>query len=296
MIRSLVCRPFVVPSRAPLLLAIPALVAVGCSAPDRPDASADNAASSMSDAASRVPAAPTDATPLIERLVAGQPVFGAFPGESTRAQGALMGANRELDFVFYSLESGPFDLETAGEYMAGIAEGAGDATPHPLILRIPSIRDGAEAAQDHVARALDAEMAAIVFPHVESPEDAAVAVAAMGDALWPANPEGSLLAILIIEDRAGVERADEIVGTAGVSVVFAGPGDLRRAYGGDMEAVENAIQRVLAACLAHGVPCGITAGADDIAGRIAQGFRIFIVNDVAAVRVGRMHEQSRGSG
>ena len=282
----------------PSLFVLLALAAAGCSVPEQPDAPAGDEQAPAGD--EQAPAgdnptstdavslpAPADASTLIELLAVGQPVFGSFPGESTRAQGALMGANRELDFVFYSLESGPFDLETAGEYLAGIAEGSGDAPPHPLILRVPPIRDGADAARDHVARALDAGMAAIVFPHVESAEDAAVAVSSMGDALWPGNPSGSLLSILIIEDRAGVERVDEIVGTAGVSVVFAGPGDLRRAYEGDMEAVEEAIQSVLAACLAHGVPCGITAGVDDIAERIAQGFRMFIVNDAAAVAVGR---------
>lgn len=55
-----------------------------------------------------------------------------------------------------------------------------------------------------------------------------------------------------------------------------------------MEAVEGAIQTVLSACQAHGVPCGITAGVDDVAERIAQGFRMFIVSDPAAVTAGRM--------
>ena len=49
----------------------------------------------------------------------------------------------------------------------------------------------------------------------------------------------------------------------------------------------GAIQQVLAACQSHGVPCGITAGVDDIAERIEQGFRMFIVSDPAAVTAGR---------
>ena len=171
--------------------------------------------------------------------------------------------------------------------LEGIAEGSGTDAPHPLVLRVPPIRNGTEQAAANVAEALDAGVAAIVFPHVESAEDAAVAVSVMGSELWPANPDGTLLSILIVEDRSGVERVDEIVSTPGVSIVFAGPGDLRRAYEGDMEAVEGAIQAVLAACQRHDVPCGITAGADDIADRIAQGFRVFIVGDAAAVPVGR---------
>ncbi len=131
-------------------------------------------------------------------------------------------------------------------------------------------------------------MAGVVFPHVESAEDATAAVSAMGGDSWPGDAEGALVNMLIVEDRAAVERVDEIVATPGVSVVFAGPGDLRRAYDGDMAAVEDAIQAVAAACEDHDVPCGITAGPDDIADRIAQGFRVFIVSDPAAVTAGRL--------
>ncbi len=252
---------------APALSVATALTAAGCAAPD--------------------PAA-TDASALARLLADGQAVFGVFSGPTTAEQGALMGQDRELDFVFYSLESGPFDIMSTRVYMSGIAEGSGGEAPHPLILRVPPIRNGVDAAGTNVAEALDAGVAAIVFPHVESAEDAAVAVSVMGDQLWPGNASGTLLSILIVEDRSGVERVDEIVATPGVSVVFAGPGDLRRSYEGDMEAVEAAIQAVLAACQAHGVPCGITAGVDDIAERIAQGFRMFIVSDPAAVSAGKV--------
>ncbi|MXV94724.1 MAG: hypothetical protein F4Z92_02335 [Gemmatimonadetes bacterium] len=260
-----------------------ALVVTGCAAPEQ---SGDSGGEADAATDASVATVTTDASALAAVLADGQAVFGTFSGPTTREQGALMGQNRELDFVFYSLESGPFDIMTTELYMAGVAEGSGAEAPHPMILRVPPIRDGEDAARANVATALDAGVAAIVFPHVESGAEAAVAVSAMGDELWPGNPSGSLLSILIIEDRSGVERADEIVATPGVSVVFAGPGDLRRSYEGDMEAVEAAIQTVLAACQAHGVPCGITAGVDDIAERIGQGFRMFIVNDAAAVSAG----------
>lgn len=257
-----------------------AATAPACSGPD---AAEDSAAESAE------PGAEGAAVPsTLARLLAdGHAVFGVFPGPSTREQGALMGRNRELDFVFYSLESGPFDIMSTKVYMEGIAEGSGEGAPHPLILRIPPIRNGVAEAEAHAAEALAAGVAGIVFPHAESAEDAAVAVSVMGDDLWPGNPEGPLLGILIVEDAEAVDRVDEIVATPGVSVVFAGPGDLRRAYQGDMEAVEGAIRQVLAACRRHGVPCGITAGVDDIAERIEQGFRMFIVSDPAAVTAGR---------
>ncbi|MDE2796768.1 MAG: aldolase/citrate lyase family protein [Gemmatimonadota bacterium] len=261
-----------------------ALAMLACSTPGQRAESGSDAPAATTGATDR----PTRSTaPLVRLLADGQVLFGVFSGDRTAEQGAAMGRNRELDFVFYSLESGPFDIMTTKVYMSGIAEGSAPDPPHPLVLRVPAIRDGVEAAEANVAEALEAGVASIVFPHVESAEEAAIAVSAMGERLWPGNPDGDLVNILIIEDRVGVERADEIVGTEGVSIVFPGPGDLRRAYEGDMEAVEGAIRTVLAACRRHGVPCGITAGVDDIAERIAQGFRVFIVSDAAAVTVGR---------
>lgn len=247
----------------------------------RSAADADTLPPSPALASARAPA------PLVRLLAESQVLFGMFSGPTTREQGAEMGRNRQLDFVFYSLESGPFDIPAMTEYMEGIAEGAGTGRVHPLVLRVPPVRDGAEQARENVGRALEAGVAGIVFPHVESAADAATAVSAMGEGSWPGNPDGALVNMLIVEDRAGVEQVGEIVSTAGASVVFAGPGDLRRAYEGDMAAVEDAIQAVLGACKERGVACGITAGADDIEERIAQGFRVFIVSDPAAVVEGR---------
>ena len=233
--------------------------------------------------------AATGANRMVELLSSGEPVFGIFSGEHTPGQGARMARNREADFIFYSLESGPFDIPAMEAYMEGMREGAGDYAPQPVALRIPPIRDGADSARARARAGLDAGARSIVYPHVESVEEAALAVGALGDAGWPDNPDGNLVNILLIEDQVGIERAAEIVRTPGVSVVIPGPGDLRRAYEGDMEAVEAAIQAVLAECLAAGVACGITAGPDDIGERLDQGFRFFIVTSPEALTVGRAH-------
>ena len=234
-------------------------------------------------------ASATGANPMVELLASGQPVFGIFSGEHTRGQGARMARNREADFVFYSLESGPFDIPAMEAYMAGMREGAGEYAPQPVALRIPPIRDGTDSARARARAGLNAGAHSIVYPHVESGEEAELAVGALGDAGWPGNSDGNLVNILLVEDRVGIERAAEIVRTPGVSVVIPGPGDLRRAYEGDMEAVEAAIQTVLAECLAAGVACGITAGPDDIGERLDQGFRFFIVTSPEALTVGRAH-------
>ena len=250
-------------------------------------------------------------------LADGQVVFGIFSGEKT-PETAMEVAQLDLaDFVFYSLESGPFDLPTMSAYQEALAppDARGSANPHPILLRIPPIRDGMDEAAERTAAGLDAGAYGIVFPHVETAEEAAHAVASMrpaaagglrGEAaaeaarffgvspedyaaragVWPLDPQGELVSMLLIEDQVGIDNALDIVSTPGISIVSPGPGDLRRVYEGDMEAVEAAIQTVLAACLEAGVPCGITAGPDDIATRIDQGFRVFIVTSPEALAAG----------
>lgn len=227
-----------------------------------------------------------DGNRIVELLESGEVVFGIFSGEHTPEGGRLMAENENVDFVFYSLESGPFDLDAMEAYIGGLEE-ASDGEAPPIALRIPPIRDDREAAVERTRQGLAAGAESIVYPHVESVEDAQLAAEAVGDRLWPANPDGDVVNVLLIEDQVGIESARDIVGTPGAGVVIPGPGDLRRAYEGDMEAVENAIQTVLQACLDLDVPCGITAGVDDIGTRIEQGFRFFIVTEPEAIDVGR---------
>lgn len=230
----------------------------------------------------------TDAGPegLARMLAEGEAVFGIFSGDHTREAGAAMAANRETDFVFYSLESGPFDIPAMEAYMAGMTEAAGSAGAHPVILRVPPPHDEA-ATRDHVQRGLAADVDGIVYPHVQSADHARLGVSAMGEGVWPTDPTGYLINVMIIEDREGIANARSILESGGISVAIPGPGDLRRAYEGDMEAVESAIQDVLSLCIELDVTCGITAGVDDIAERLSQGFRFIIVTQPEALAVGR---------
>jgi len=74
-----------------------------------------------------------------------------------------------------------------------------------------------------------------------------------------ANEE--VLVLVQIERAEAIERLDEILTTPGLDGIMIGPADLAASMGylQDMEnpAVEAAIQRVLDACLRHGVPFGM---------------------------------------
>jgi 2-keto-3-deoxy-L-rhamnonate aldolase RhmA len=224
---------------------------------------------------------------LVDLLRTGEPVFGVFSGPQTREQGATMASESDADFILYSMESGPFDVEGMEAYLAGMTEagGAGALQRLPVVLRVPPIDDVA-AARAQLQAALPTGIAGIVFPHVARPDQAA-ASAELLPGSWPQDPTGDQVNILIVEDHEGIENVRDIMATPGLSVVFAGPGDLRRAYEGDMEQVESAIQAVLAACKEFEVVCGVTAGVEDIGERLEQGFGMIIVTEPEAVAAGK---------
>ena len=98
--------------------------------------------------------------------------------------------------------------------------------------------------------------------------------------VWPLDPQGELLAMMFIESAEGAENIDEIITVPGLGGIFIGPSDLSTSMGYSSPAapqVEEAIQRVLQACLANDVPCAITTGAGSVQDRIEQGFSFVTV-------------------
>ena len=96
--------------------------------------------------------------------------------------------------------------------------------------------------------------------------------------VWPLNPEGDLMAIMIIETQTGVKNADAIAQVPGVTALSAAAGgDLSSSYGVPTAApeIESARQTILRACLKHKVLCWITAtGKPDEERRLKEGWRM----------------------
>lgn len=96
--------------------------------------------------------------------------------------------------------------------------------------------------------------------------------------VWPLNPEGDLMAIMIIETQTGVKNADAIAQVPGVTGLSAAAGgDLSSSYGVPTAApeIESARQTILQACLKHKVLCWITAtGKPDEERRLKEGWRM----------------------
>jgi len=115
--------------------------------------------------------------------------------------------------------------------------------------------------------------------------------------VWPLDARGELLAVLFIESPEGVANIEQIITVPGVGGIFIGPSDLSTSMGYASPAapeVEAAIQTVLAACLAHDVPCAITTGAGSVQQRVEQGFRFVTVGADGGLPAGASTALQRG--
>jgi 2-keto-3-deoxy-L-rhamnonate aldolase RhmA len=178
----------------------------------------------------------------------------------------------------------------------------GRSGPVPVIARVE------ENAAPAVSRALDSGADAVLVPLVDTAEEAAAAVAAArfppagrrsGGGVRPLGGgfgaylarAGEIAVGVMIETAAGVENAEAIAATPGLDFVLIGTGDLGLSYAGAADpaaAREDGCRRVLAACRAAGLPCGIfTMDAAQASARRAEGYALTVVaNDIEVVRGG----------
>ena len=267
--------------------------------------------------------------PVVAKLAEGKTVYGLITGDLSVAN-ARDTAQAPVDFVYADMEHNPLDFPALNIFLLAMADrGAvlkkGNLQPNvALFARFPP-----EADQSHwvVKQALDIGLMGVIFNGVDSKEQAMLAVRSMrypqlkgsprmepagirgyGPAgaawiwglspadyerradLWPLNPDGDLLATIMIESVDGLKHLDEIASVPGVGALFLGAGaDLSRSLGVTQSSpeLETAFQQVLRACKAHKVACAITAGsANDVARRVREGWAI-IRSTVPAITAGR---------
>ena len=248
-------------------------------------------------------------TTLIELWSEDVPAFGVFvPSERERgatgpdgerlpplyssAGGERLGQNPLLDYVFLNLEYA-YDAAAVTEIAAGLAS-PNATSEKSLLARIPPISaDGEDAARQRVVEALAAGADGIVLPHVRSPDEARMAVSffeAAGADVWsPSNPDGTVIAMLMIEDPGALATAQEIADIPGYSVLACGIGSLSQALGSREEG-EAGNQEVLAQAKRVGLPDMITANSEDVAQRIEEGFLGLLMSGPqadAAITLGR---------
>lgn len=194
------------------------------------------------------------------------------------------------DFVVIDMEHTALSVGDA-EHLIRAAEATG-ITP---FVRVPK-RDWRTAA-----RVVELGVGGIMAPHIDTARDAADLVATVKypplgsrgvNVTTRASNYGAVdvvehvrraneqvLAIVLIEERAGIENADEIMAVPGVDIAITGPADLSRSYGvpGQIrhELVEQAIERFMKAAADHGKPT-MRAAFDpaDVATHVRNGIRL----------------------
>lgn len=260
--------------------------------------------------ADQTAATATDPTPsLALRLwTEGQPAFGVYvPSERergatgpdgerlaplyTEAGGATLAGNELVDYLFLNLE-GSYDPEAVTAIARGLeAGGGGDKT---LLVRIPPISDaGLDVTRQRITEILAAGADGITLPHVRSADEARTIVGIFDELdadVWsPANPDGTVIAMLMIEDAGALAETEQIADVGGYSILACGIGSLSAALG-DREAGEAGNLVVLEHAQRVGLPDMITANSDDVARRIEEGFLALLMNGPEAdehIRVGR---------
>ena len=226
---------------------------------------------------------------------------------STRLDPVALEAVGKLgyDYVCIDLQHGAMDAADVLGMLQALA--LGDATP---LVRVP----GNEAAV--IGRVLDAGAIGVIVPMVNTPDEAARAVAACRYAPAGARSFGPVRAsvaygadyqvqanarvvcIPMIETAQAVHNVGAIAAVAGVDALYVGPYDLSLTLGlppaadGD-GALADALGCVVKAALACGVVPGVHASVELLGKRVAAGFRMVTVAGDMAVIVGGFAEALR---
>jgi 4-hydroxy-2-oxoheptanedioate aldolase len=184
--------------------------------------------------------------------------------------------------------------ETGAAYVV-IDQQHGAVDPGAMLAMLQAIRAGGSASLVRVARndpwvighALDLGAHGVIVPMVEDGRQAADAVAACRYAPAGVRSFGALraaavaepLCLVMIETRAGLERAEEIASTPGLDGVYIGPSDLALSLGLqpglrlEHPPVLDAIETIRACCEAAGILCGLHCLApEDVAANAGRGF------------------------
>lgn len=206
-----------------------------------------------------------------------------------------------FDFLVLDMEHVPVSLDTAFSLMQAVG-----ATKAEVVVRLPG------DSPVMVKRVMDAGARTLMFPFVETADEARAAVAATryppdgirgAAAMTRASGYGAIdgylakanreVAVIVqLESPAAISRLPEIASVEGVDGVFAGPGDLAMAMGYPGNPGANEVQKLLADAAAEaegvGIACGIVGpSVEMVTGYLDAGFSFTaIASDLAFMMSG----------
>jgi 2-keto-3-deoxy-L-rhamnonate aldolase RhmA len=247
---------------------------------------------------------------LRSRLEEGGVAAGLVVVHSRTPAIARMAASCGYHWLFLDLEHGLMSLDQASQ----IAIAALDAGITPVV-RVPANEPA------WIGRALDGGAIGIVVPHIDSPEDAAGAVAA---ARYPPAGSRSLSGLLpqlsyrtlpapevmrqadaltfvvgLIETRAAIEQVEAIAAVPGLDALQVGTNDLSVSLGvpGEVDhpKVQDAVRKTIEACRRHGKVAGLGGAYRDDALRLyaGLGMRLMLVGNDLALLMGALRERAQ---
>jgi 4-hydroxy-2-oxoheptanedioate aldolase len=222
-----------------------------------------------------------------QRARQGETLLGSFLSLGSALTSEIV-ASAGFDWVLIDLEHGAGgEREVLGQLQAI------EHTPAAAVIRVES------NARQRVHRVLDLGAHGIMFPRIDTAEEARAAVAAMryppdgvrgvafanracsfgsGFREYMAASHTSLICVIQIETETAVANAAEIAAVDGVDVLFVGPSDLSHGMGilgqFDNPRFVAAIDAVGAAAKQHGKAAGILLPKpDDCAWYLGKGYR-----------------------
>lgn len=278
---------------------------------------------------------------VIAKLEQGHCVFGAFAPSDPSSAVTFAHSDFDLViFEMEHLPWDAPALRVALQFLLDrrqIAEAGSLAPKVTPFLRVPA--NGAEMSQWFAKQALDLGCYGIVWPRVTTVEQARNAVAACryprlpeeplyepaglrGDGpgpatrywgvsqaeyykkadVWPLNPEGELLVVIMIENQEGIQNLpDMLEQVPGIGMVLIGEGDMSQELGiprqYDNPRLIAAMDEVARICTAHGVPVGhphVTEA--NAASVVTRGFQLMLAQpstDFRDLQAARSHSGVR---
>ena len=233
---------------------------------------------------------------LKARLRAGEVLVGGMIAEYVRPSLVKCFQQAGCDFIYIEFEHGYFDLTA----LADTVQAARD-NGLPVIAKTPQLERAA------VAKLLECGVVGLQLPRTESRTDietlhgylkfpplgTRAAAPGYGNSdyckvadhrAWMAEQDEETSLVVHIETRQAYERAEEIVSTPGVDMVYVGPGDFSVEMGQpgqpDHPDVRGPMEEILQLCKKHGIPFGTTASGPEAARRwVEQGALFFEAED-----------------
>jgi 2-keto-3-deoxy-L-rhamnonate aldolase RhmA len=225
-------------------------------------------------------------------------LLGAFISLNTPYAAQIM-ARCGFDWLLIDMEHSPLSAHAANDMVhATIAASLGTCVP---VIRVPS--QGVE----WIKWALDSGCSAIIVPMVNNKAEVDLVVkyarypplgqrssgpfrtpyadlseTSNSFARYRREVAEGVAILAMIESVEGVENAEAIMSTQGVSGVFIGPVDLRSSMefdgsDGDEEVYLSALRKILAIAKGLGIPVGILGSQENLERQVQMGFDFFLL-------------------